>query len=88
MKLKKCIYYITKFTLIDQILGFMYWIFAIYGIFFLIEHISNKVLIAVTLCVYFISVILFYGFLYEKIYTFLRGDSEKKGPTINDHRAP
>jgi hypothetical protein len=79
MKLKKWIYYITKFTLIDQILGFIYWVFAIYGIFFLIEHISNKVLIAVILCVYIISVILFYGFLDDKVYTFLRGDSEKDG---------
>lgn len=37
MRLKKWVYYLSKITLIDEVLGFVYWVLAIYGIFFLAD---------------------------------------------------
>src|SRR5690554_6246988 len=47
MQKKKWAYYISKFTLIDEILGLLYWVLAIYGIFVLLNHLSNKLIIGV-----------------------------------------
>jgi hypothetical protein len=64
--------------MLDQILSLIYSAFAIFGIVFIIQHLGhNKVLVIVVLCIYIISVPLFALFLHNKVYTFLKGDSEK-----------
>jgi hypothetical protein len=76
MKPKKWAYSISKFTLLDEILGFAYWTLAIYGIFLIVSRIDNQVVIVATLCVYIVSVVTVYFFLIKKITMFFKGDSE------------
>lgn len=70
MKPKKWAYSISKFTLLDEILGFAYLALAIYGIFLIVGRIDNQVAMVATLCVYIVSVVTVYIFLIKKIKIF------------------
>ncbi|PKM46527.1 MAG: hypothetical protein CVV05_02295 [Gammaproteobacteria bacterium HGW-Gammaproteobacteria-1] len=76
MKPQKWAYYISKFTLLDEILGFVYWALAVYGIFLIVGCIDNQVAIVATICVYVVSVVVVYFFLIKKIKMFFKGDSK------------
>jgi len=76
MKPKKLIYYISKFTLIDEVLGFLYWGLAIYGIFLVTGYINNQTILIVTLCIYITSVVIIYITLLKKIKIYFKGNSE------------
>lgn len=75
MRLNKWLFYASRFTLIGEVLGFLYWALAIYGIFLIVDRINSKVAITLALVVYIISVTIIYLFLIKKIKTFFKGKS-------------
>ncbi len=75
MAAKKWIYYIFKFTLINEILGFLYWALAIYGLFITAGCIETRMAMITILLVYIIAVATFYIFVVKRVKYFLKGDS-------------
>ncbi|KGK42244.1 hypothetical protein LH51_08305 [Nitrincola sp. A-D6] len=69
-------YYISKFTLIDEILGLLYWALAIYGIFVLLSYLSNKLVIGVVLCAYIVLVVFIYIYVLKKVTAFFKNNTE------------
>lgn len=76
MRLKRWIYYISKISLIDEILGFIYWAISIYGIFLISSHLNSSTAMIAILFTYIILVVVFYIFIIKKIKTFLKGSTE------------
>lgn len=74
MKTKSLIYYISKFTLLDEILGFIYWGLAIYGIFFIADYIKNETVVIVALLIYIIFVAIMYITIVKKITLYFKKD--------------
>lgn len=71
---KKWLYYISKFTLIDEILGFVYWALAIYGLFVIVDYIESRIAIVGILLVYIIAVSVLYIFVVKRVKYFIKGD--------------
>jgi hypothetical protein len=67
MKIKNLVYYISKLTLLDEIIGFIYWALCIYGMFFISDYIKNQTVLIVALCIYIISVAIIYITILKKI---------------------
>lgn len=76
MKSKSWIYYISKVTLIDEILGFAYWALSIYGIFLISRHVNSSIVMAIILSTYVILVVIFYIFIIKKIKSFFKGGAD------------
>lgn len=76
MQKRKWAYYLSKLTLIDEVLGFLYWAFAIYGIFALLNHFSNKLIVGAALCVYIFLVVILYMYVLKRITGFFKNTSE------------
>lgn len=74
MKTKSLIYYISKFTLLDEILGFIYWGLAIYGILFIPDYIKNETVVIVALLIYIIFVAIMYITIVKKITLYFKKD--------------
>ncbi|KGK42683.1 hypothetical protein LH51_05135 [Nitrincola sp. A-D6] len=72
MQKRKWAYYISKFTLIDEILGLLYWALAIYGIFVLLSYLSNTFVIGVVLCAYIVLVVVIYIYVLKKVTAFFK----------------
>ncbi|MET0090751.1 MAG: hypothetical protein ABW068_12195 [Candidatus Thiodiazotropha sp.] len=75
MNANKWLYFFSKFTLLDEILGFVYWALAIYGIFLIVGALNNPIVLVIVLGVYVVSVTLFYLFLSKKIKSLFKDDS-------------
>ncbi|MET0027798.1 MAG: hypothetical protein ABW101_09185 [Candidatus Thiodiazotropha sp.] len=75
MNANKWLYFFSKFTLIDEILGFAYWALAIYGIFLIVGALNNAIVMVIVLGAYIVSVTLFYLFLSKKIKSFFKDDA-------------
>ncbi len=73
MPLRKWAYYLSKFTLIDELLGFVYWAFAIYGIFLITGNIKSQIAMISILLAYVVTVAIFYIFILKKIKKFFMG---------------
>jgi energy-converting hydrogenase Eha subunit C len=76
MSAKKWAYYFSKFTLLDELLGIVYWALSIYGIFLIIESGYSDIAVILILCVYIIVVVILYIFLIKKIKRYFKGDPE------------
>jgi hypothetical protein len=76
MSAKKWAYYLSKFTLLDELLGIVYWALSIYGIFLIIDSGYNGIAIIPILCIYIIVVVILYIYLIKKIKLYFKGDSE------------
>jgi hypothetical protein len=76
MKPKTIIYYLSKFTLIDEVLGFLYWAFAIYGIYLIVGSVNSSPILIGVLCVYVVAVVIVYMTLLKKVKTFFKTDAE------------
>jgi len=76
MKPKNWVYYISKFTLIDEVLGFIYWGLSIYGIFLITDNIKNQTFLIAALCIYIVSVVIIYITILRKIKLFFKGNPE------------
>jgi hypothetical protein len=76
MSAKKWAYYLSKFTLLDELLGIVYWALSIYGIFLIIDSGYNGIAIISILCIYIIVVVMLYIYLIKKIKLYFKGDSE------------
>ncbi len=73
MNAKKFAYYLSKFSLIDEVLGMAYWIMAIYGLFSIIRYVGNHIMMASLLIIYIVAVAVFYIFAAKRIKTFFKG---------------
>lgn len=72
MNVKKLIYYTSKLTLLDEILGFLYWAFAIYGIYLIAENINNSIVLMGMLFLYIILIVIIYFTLLKKVKLFFK----------------
>ncbi|MET0064709.1 MAG: hypothetical protein ABW076_00015 [Candidatus Thiodiazotropha sp.] len=75
MKSNRWLYYISKFTLLDELLGFVYWALAIYGIFLLAGQLDSTLSMVAVIAPYIVIVTLFYLFIIKKIKSFFKDDS-------------
>ena len=76
MRLRKFVYHLMKFALMDEIIGVIYSMLAIYGIFIIINGINNTALMIAMLCLYIILVPVVYIFFAKKIKSFFKkGDA-------------
>lgn len=71
---KKWAYYLSKLTLIDEILGFIYWALAIYGMFLIAGYIKSQMAMISALFIYIITVAIFYIFILKKVKRYFKGD--------------
>ena len=71
---KKWAYYLSKLTLIDEILGFIYWALAIYGMFLIVGYIKSQMAMISALFVYIITVTIFYIFILKRVKRYFKGD--------------
>lgn len=73
---KKWTYYLSKLTLIDEILGFIYWALAIYGMFLIAGYIESQIAMISALLIYIITVAIFYIFILKKVKRYFKGEPE------------
>ncbi len=59
---KKYLRLFIKFTLLDEVIGFIYWAVIIYGIFLIFNYISNSVMLGITLIIYIVASAVVYIF--------------------------
>jgi len=69
---KKYLKLLIKFTLLDEIIGFIYWAIIIYGIFFISNVISNPVILVVTLIIYIVASAFAYIFGLKRLKALLK----------------
>lgn len=74
MSPKKWVYYLSKFTLIDEILGFIYWALAIYGIFLIVGYIKSQIAMISVLLIYIVTVAVFYIFILKRVKRYFKGE--------------
>jgi hypothetical protein len=73
---KKLAYYLSRITLLDEVLGFIYWAFAIYGIFLIAGHIKNQIATISVILIYIVTVTFFYIFLLKRLKKYFRRTPE------------
>lgn len=71
---KKWAYYLSKFTLIDEILGFIYWALAIYGMFLIAGYIKSQIAMISVLLIYIVTVAVFYIFILKIVKRYFKGE--------------
>lgn len=71
---KKWAYYLSKFTFIDEILGFIYWALAIYGMFLIAGYIKSQIAMISALFIYIVTVAIFYIFILKKVKRYFKGE--------------
>lgn len=76
MGLRKFVYRLVRFALIDEIIGIIYSMLAVYGIFIIINRMNGAMAMIVALCVYIILVPVVYIFFAKKIKSFFQENSE------------
>ena len=76
MSQKKFAYYLSKFTLLDEILGFTYWALAIYGMFLIAGYLKSQVAMISALFIYILIVVIFYIFILKKITRYFKGEQK------------
>ena len=78
MDVKRIIYIFSRVTLLDEILGFIYWVFAIAGLYFLTTLFETLpvILVALMLVIYIIFVTLFYIFILKRVFRFFKGENK------------
>ncbi len=59
---KKYLRLFIKFTLLDEVIGFIYWAVIIYGIFLIFNYISNSVMLGINLIIYIVASAVVYIF--------------------------
>ncbi|MGI5310441.1 hypothetical protein [Rheinheimera sp. WS51] len=72
---KKWTYYLSKLTLLDEILGFIYWALASYGIFLIAGYIESQIAMICAFLIYIITVAFFYIFISKKVKKYINEDS-------------
>lgn len=73
---RKWAYYASKFTLLDEILGLVYWALAIYGIFVIVGKFNGAVMAGVALSVYIVVVVFLYISVLKKVSAFFKDNAE------------
>lgn len=73
---KKLASYLSKITLLDEVLGFIYWAFAIYGIFLIAGYIKNQIATIYVILIYIVTVTFFYIFFLKRLKKYFRRTSE------------
>ena len=73
---KKLAYYLSKITLLDEVLGFIYWAFAIYGIFLIAGYIKNQIAMISVIFIYIVTVTFFYIFILKRLKKYFKRTPE------------
>ena len=74
--LRKFVYRLVRFTLIDEVMEIICSMLAIYGIFIIVNRVDDAAIMIVALCVYIILVPVVYIFFAKKIKSFFQENSE------------
>ena len=72
MGAKKIFYYITKIALLDEIVGILYWAFSLYGLYLIINHISEGFIKIAAIVVYILFVVVVYMMFLKKVSSYFR----------------
>ncbi len=72
MNLKRDFRFIVKLSLIDELVGIIYWAVALYGIYLLINCISSAIFLAITLVIYIVTVSIGYILFLKALNRFLK----------------
>jgi len=56
---KKLAHYLSRITLLDEVLGFIYWAFAIYGNFLIAGYIKNQIAMISLIFIYIVTATFF-----------------------------
>jgi hypothetical protein len=78
-RVKKMLYALSKFSLIDELLGLLYWAFVIYGIYLIVGAIDTSPVLIMALSFYIVLVVVLYITILKKVSAFFKG-SEKGHP--------
>lgn len=76
MNKKKWFYYLSKFTLIDEILGFLYWATVVFGLFFIPGFFKSGLLTGLFFAVYIVTAVVVYMHVLKRVTSFFKGGSE------------
>ncbi len=77
MTFKKWLYYFSKFTFLDEILGFIYWAAALYGLFLITRNTGSSIELIFFIAIYVVVIVILYIFALKKITKFFKRDPEK-----------
>jgi len=76
MKLKKFFRLLIKFTLLDELVGFIYWAAALYGLYLITNNGLGGVVLPASLIAYIILISIVYILFLKKIKKFFK-DSQQ-----------
>lgn len=76
MNKKKWFYYLSKLTLIDEILGFLYWAAVIFGLFFIPGVFESGLLTGLFFGVYIVMAVVVYMYVLKRVASFFKGGPE------------
>ena len=72
MKLKKFFLLLIKFTLLDELIGFIYWALTLYGLFLIANNISGSILLAISLLTYIVLITTVYILFLKKLKSYFK----------------
>ncbi|WP_426370103.1 hypothetical protein [Pseudocolwellia sp. HL-MZ7] len=67
MKLKNSLKALIKFTLLDDLVGFIYWVLALYGLFLISNNISGPIYLILSLVIYIVIIAMLYILFLKKL---------------------
>lgn len=76
MNRKKWFYYLSKFTLIDEVMVFLYWATVVCGLFFIPGFFKSGLLTGLFFAVYIVMAVVVYMYVLKRVASFLKGGSE------------
>lgn len=76
MNKKKRVYYLSKFTLIDEVLGFLYWAAVVCGLFFIPGVFKSALLTGLFFGVYSVMAVAAYMYGLKRMAAFFKGRPE------------
>ena len=76
MNKRRWVYYLSKFTLIDEVLGFLYWAAVVYGLFFIPGFFNSALLTGIFFSVYIVMAVVVYIYVLKRVTSFFKGGAE------------
>ena len=72
MKFKKYLRLLIKFTLLDELVGFLYWALALYGLYLIANKISDMIFLMISLLIYIVLVSIGYILFLKRLKVFFK----------------
>lgn len=76
MKQKKFFRLLIKFTLLDELVGFIYWALALYGLYLMANNISGSLFLAISLSIYIVIIAVVYILFLKKLKSYFKDVKE------------